>query len=101
MHRLNLPYNSKCNQPHGHNYLIEIWVEAHPNKNGMVLDFNKIKKVVNKYDHTNLNLYFKQPTAENIANKIHDELPIKDAKVTVRVWEDRDSYAEVESLRSL
>ena len=54
-HQLSLPYESKCNKLHGHNFKIEVWVSGFVNKYGMVIDFNKIKNEIMKYDHQNLN----------------------------------------------
>lgn len=68
-HSLSLPYESKCSNTHGHNWIIEVTVGALAlNKSGMVIDFTHIKKIVNQLDHANLNQIIpNNPTAENIA----------------------------------
>lgn len=68
-HSLSLPYESKCSNMHGHNWIIEVTVSALAlNKSGMVIDFTHIKKIVNQLDHANLNQIIpNNPTAENIA----------------------------------
>lgn len=43
-------YKGKCNNLHGHTYKIKVAVEAAV-VNDMVLDFNVIKEVFDKYDH--------------------------------------------------
>jgi len=71
-HCLELDYNSKCRNNHGHNWIVTVCCQAEKlNKNGMVIDFTHIKEFVNKLDHKNLNdiLDF-NPTAENIASFI-------------------------------
>ena len=74
-HQLKLPYTSKCNNLHGHNWIIEVTVHAyHVNENGMVVDFTQIKNQVMKLDHSNLNDHLLQPTAENIAKWILDDI---------------------------
>jgi len=76
-HKLKLDYESKCQNFHGHNWIIIIYCKSEIlNKNGMVIDFTEIKKRIhNKLDHENLNdiLYF-NPTAENIAKWIVEQI---------------------------
>ena len=75
-HRLNLNYESKCSNVHGHNWIITVeCICDRLNENGMVIDFTDIKNIVMKLDHNNLNdLFSFNPTAENIAHWICDEL---------------------------
>lgn len=76
-HKLNLGYESKCRELHGHNWIITIYCKAQKlNKNGMVVDFSHIKKKVkDKLDHKNLNKIIDNPTAENIAKWIAEKIP--------------------------
>ncbi len=85
-HRLRLPYPSKCSQMHGHNWIIEVMLQSETlDENGMVLDFSRIKDVVMQLDHVCINdvLGDLNPTAENIARWIADQLP-HCVRVTVR-----------------
>ena len=67
-HMLNLPYESKCNILHGHNWIITVEIETENlDDQGMVIDFGEIKKVARMLDHGNINTMIEQPTAENIA----------------------------------
>lgn len=96
-HRLNLDYESKCSNLHGHNWIIEIYMQSKElDKNGMVMDFTHIKrKISDKLDHQNLNEVFNfNPTAENIAKWICDTLGDKCYKVTVQ--ESEGNVAEYE-----
>lgn len=75
-------YNGKCENLHGHNYLVRVHVAGPElNAGGMLLDFTRLKKalrdVCGKLDHTNLNdlEYFQNnPSAERIAMYICQEL---------------------------
>lgn len=70
-HRLSLDYESKCQNLHGHNWIITVFCGAtHLNHNGMVVDFKDIKRVISeRLDHQVLNEVLPDinPTAENIA----------------------------------
>jgi len=74
-HSLSLPYKSKCTNLHGHNWIIEIEVTGpFLNADGMLIDFTRIKKIVNQLDHTLVNEFTNQPTAENIAKWIEEQI---------------------------
>ena len=93
-HSLNLSYQSKCENLHGHNWIITIYLKSKTlNENGMIMDFTHIKnKIKDKLDHKNLNdiLQF-NTTAENIAKWVADEIGPLCYKVSVQ--ESRDNIA--------
>ena len=99
-HKLDLPYESRCNTLHGHNYKSELWIEGKLDENGMVIDFHDLKKVIKNIDHINLSDKFEwQTTAENLSkyllNQIYQLSPNTIEKIKVRVWETETAYAEV------
>ena len=96
-HSLTLDYESKCSNLHGHNWIVEIYMQSKElDSNGMVMDFTHIKKTIHdRLDHKNLNEQFDfNPTAENIAEWICDVLGEKCYKVTVQ--ESAGNVAEYE-----
>lgn len=87
-------YTGKCANQHGHNWQIETLCRCEKlNDVGMAIDFVDLKREVNalidEMDHTDLNdmEYFKEhnPTAENIAKYLFDNLSAKLNDERVRV----------------
>ena len=77
-HRLNLNYESKCANLHGHNWIVTVWCKSKTlDDNGMVIDFTHIKREVqDKLDHKFLNDVVPfNPTAENIAKWVCEQIP--------------------------
>ena len=77
-HRLNLNYESKCANLHGHNWIVTVWCKSQTlDANGMVIDFTHIKREVqDKLDHKFLNDVVEfNPTAENIAKWVCEQIP--------------------------
>lgn len=70
-HQLDLPYESPCNRVHGHRYQVEITASARELEHGMVADYALLKRVVDEFDHRDLNgladFAGMPTTAENIA----------------------------------
>jgi 6-pyruvoyltetrahydropterin/6-carboxytetrahydropterin synthase len=72
-----LPEGHKCARPHGHNYIVEVVLEAKSlNDVGFVLDYGDLKPFkdyIDTYiDHRNLNELFDfQPSAENLAKHLY------------------------------
>lgn len=56
-HKLNLTYESKCCNSHGHNLWITVYCQSTElDENDMVVDFTKIKELIHdKLDHKYLN----------------------------------------------
>lgn len=96
-HHLQLEYESKCKSLHGHNWIITVRCQSETlDENGMVIDFTHIKrKIVEKLDHKNLNDVFDfNPTAENIARWICQQIGEKCRSVTVQESEGNTAIYE-------
>ena len=103
-HKL-IGYEGKCSQLHGHRWRVVIEVEGvELDKDGILWDFTNLKKILDEFDHKDLNsmpMFEKiNPTAENISRMIlarlvgtHPWLGFK-----VRVYESPKSYCEVETV---
>lgn len=50
-HFLILPYKSKCQRLHGHNYEVEIWIRGDLDDRGMIFDYNHLHEIVKSLDH--------------------------------------------------
>lgn len=100
----------KCNNPnfHGHNYVLEVWIEgAIDSETGYVIDLKIVKdlikdQITDRFDHKNLNLDCKEflnlnPTAENIAvvcwNLLRSELDTK-YELSIKLWETENNLVE-------
>jgi 6-pyruvoyltetrahydropterin/6-carboxytetrahydropterin synthase len=102
----------KCSNPnyHGHNYVLEVWLEGNiDQETGYVIDLKILKdyireEITDRFDHRNLNLdctEFKSlnPTAENIAlvcwRLLRSRLEAK-YKLTIKLWETENNVVECE-----
>ena len=95
-HSLMLSYESKCEDLHGHNWIVKIYCKSETlNQDGMVTDFTLIKRDIEKaLDHKFLNEVLPMnPTAENIARWICDRTP---NAYKVEVWESEMNMAAYE-----
>ena len=77
-HQLNLPYESKCSNLHGHNWIITVHCKSNELTDyGMIVDFARVKKEIHGFlDHGYLNELLPNinPTAENIAEWICEKV---------------------------
>ncbi len=100
----------KCNNPnfHGHNYVLETWVEGEvDSETGFLIDLKILKEMIQKevtekFDHKNLNLDCKEfqniiPTAENMSivfwNILREKLDRR-YKLTLKLWETENNICE-------
>lgn len=100
-------YQGKCENIHGHNWRVQVYVTAETLNNiDIAIDFHELKKITNdllsQIDHTCLNNVFPfteiNPSSENIARWISESLrkklaghPVSVSAVTV--WESETASA--------
>ncbi|MGA1874326.1 MAG: 6-carboxytetrahydropterin synthase QueD [bacterium] len=109
-------YGGKCEDLHGHNWQVQLYVRADDlNEIGLAVDFKEMKgclrTILQSLDHRYLNdlspFQTCNPSSENIARYIYGQASerFKGSKVrvdSVRVWESENAYAEFsEELPSL
>lgn len=97
-------YEGSCSDLHGHEWSLVVSIKKRVDKKtGMVLDFSVLKNVVNEYvisslDHSYLNDYIDNPTAENILIRVWEVLMF-DAHLKgierIDLWETPTSEASL------
>lgn len=102
-------YDGDCHKLHGHSYKLEVTIAGNIEKDtnnpkcGMILDFKDLSSLVkevavDKYDHSYLNDFFPNPTAEIMVKQIGldiiKKLPKNCSLVSCKLWETTTSYAE-------
>lgn len=100
-------YKGKCEALHGHNWKVQIFIQAEKlNEIDLAIDFHQIKdytkEILNTVDHGFLNEIFPftqiNPSSENIAKWIYDNMikKINDEDISVAavtVWESDTASA--------
>ncbi|ASJ09100.1 6-pyruvoyl tetrahydropterin synthase [Thermococcus siculi] len=95
--------NGQAEEIHGHTFRLEVAVEG-PLKGGYVMDFLELRaivgEIVKKLDHRNLNALFENPTTENVALWIADEIKRKLPEGVrlhrIVLWEGNENGVEFE-----
>ncbi|HZT68027.1 MAG TPA: 6-carboxytetrahydropterin synthase QueD [Acidimicrobiales bacterium] len=97
-----LPWHpGRCRRLHGHHYRLEVTVEGPVGPDGMVVDFDRIKQVVerdvvDRFDHRLLNDFIDNPTAELVAAEVWKMVEAGGLTVAgIRLWETPDSWVEL------
>jgi len=96
-------YHGKCENMHGHTYRLQVTVDGPVDKNGLVIDFVLLKKVVKervleKLDHKIINDVIKVASAENMVIWIWNQLanlPEFSNEIRmheVKLWETPNSF---------
>jgi len=97
-----LPWHTgRCRDLHGHSYRLEVTVGGALDGNGIIIDFEDLagvvqRKVLDQFDHRDLNEILENPTAELLAHRMWEllegsGLPL----VALRLWETTDCSVEL------
>ncbi|MCW4005286.1 MAG: 6-carboxytetrahydropterin synthase QueD [Candidatus Bathyarchaeota archaeon] len=96
-------YEGKCANLHGHTWKVETFIVGKElDSIGMIMDFGLLKKrlteITETLDHSYLNdkAEIGNPTSENIAKYIFDQMKLPDGVKLekVRIWESPRSWCE-------
>ena len=107
-------YDGPCSNLHGHTYKLQVGIKGEIDESGMVMDFKKLKEMVQSYvnalDHSYLNelegrefgaFPAKMPTAEKMVEwfvrHVSSDLAYADTSLRldfIRLYETPTSYAE-------
>ena len=89
-------YKGKCENPHGHNYKIQVTLAGRElDKAGLLLDFRDLREVmkptIDRLDHQMMSdlepFTVLNPSAENMAKYFYDEINVRLRSITNgRVW---------------
>jgi 6-pyruvoyltetrahydropterin/6-carboxytetrahydropterin synthase len=90
-----LNYRGKCENPHGHNYVVQVFAQKDTlDKANVAFDFTVLKselnQIVDDLDHTDLNVFFdgESPSAEYIARYVYQRIKNNVPEITkARVFE--------------
>ena len=98
-----LRYDGECENQHGHNWLVEVYVKGTElDKSNILVDYKvlkkEMKKVLDLLDHKDINEleYFKgiSPSSEMLAKFIYDRMKETFPNISkVSVWETSTSCA--------
>lgn len=98
-----LNYEGECENQHGHNWKVEVYMQGEDlDKSNILMDFKVLKQILNKVldklDHQDINKLpaFENvsPSSEIIAKYIYDQLKDELPKITkVSVWETERACA--------
>ncbi|TYP55495.1 6-carboxytetrahydropterin synthase QueD [Thermosediminibacter litoriperuensis] len=96
-------YKGKCEKLHGHTYRLVVVLEGTPDAEGMIMDFLELKNIVEDrvlklLDHSYINDFVEQPSAENIAvwvwKRLEERVNRENCRLyEVQVWETATSGA--------
>ena len=98
-----LNYEGECENQHGHNWMVEVFVRGNElDKSNILIDYKVLKKELNSVlemlDHQDINLLEdfrgESPSSEMIAKFIYTKLKEKIVQLSkVSVWETQTSCA--------
>jgi len=101
-HQLTDCYSNECKNIHGHSYKMEVTFSGDIQKDGMIMDFKRMKEIVqpivDEFDHTFMTKerFGVNPTAENMASHVFNVIRGKTPLLTkIRLWETENCCAEV------
>lgn len=110
-HQLQNAYSKECNDSiHGHNWIVEVEIRVNRLIKSMVIDFKRLKAIINKLDHKHLNTILDfETSAENLSKYLRDKIveelelineendEVRESSVKVTIWEAENASITYES----
>ncbi len=91
-HQLKNAFSKECNDfLHGHNWKVKVEIEAHYLVEGMIIDFKKLKSIINELDHKNLMTDVPEIDFETTAENLVEYLQAKIKKEMIERYKSENS----------
>jgi 6-pyruvoyltetrahydropterin/6-carboxytetrahydropterin synthase len=88
-----LNHQGACANLHGHRWNVEVVIATDQLKNDMVVDFDRLKQIIDELDHQNLNdIVDFNPTAENLARHLKERVDRETGLISeITLWESPEA----------
>jgi 6-pyruvoyltetrahydropterin/6-carboxytetrahydropterin synthase len=88
-----LNHPGACATLHGHRWTVEVTIATDELNDDMVVDFDRLKAIIDQFDHKNLNEVVDfNPTAENLAKHLKEKIDRETGLISeITLWESPEA----------